>query len=120
MQYMASGWHWAHERMRADHHALIGLGVLVAGLTGMGSILFGAPFLTSAFDYFRLPVIGEFELATAMLFDIGVAFTVVGAVMLALAQLARVGQRAEKLETAIRPMDIDPSAENRPAPEGAA
>ncbi|MFN3817022.1 monovalent cation/H+ antiporter subunit A [Brevundimonas sp.] len=111
MQFMASGWGWADARLRADHHNLIGWGVLIAGLTGVGSMLFGAPFLTSAFDYFSLPVVGEFELATAMLFDIGVALTVVGAVMLALAQLSRVGQRAEKLEPTEDAMDINPSRE---------
>lgn len=114
MQFMASGWGWADARLRADNHNLISWGVLIAGLTGVGSILFGAPFLTSAFDYFTLPVVGEFELATAMLFDIGVALTVVGAVMLALAQLSRVGQRAEKLEPSEHPMDINPARESEP------
>ena len=111
MQYMASGYSFADQRLRADHHTLIGWGVLIAGLTGVGSILFGQPFLTSAFDYFSLPVVGEFELATAMLFDVGVALTVVGAVMLALAQLSRVAQRAEKLEPSEHAMDINPSRE---------
>ena len=110
MQYMASGFAFADQRLHADHHSLIGAGVLVAALTGLGSLLFGAPFLTSAFDYFSLPLIGEFELATAILFDIGVALTVIGAVMLALAQLSQVAERAEKepqpeTETA---MDINP------------
>ena len=111
MQFMASGWGWADARLRADHHNLIGWGVLIAGLTGLGALLFGQPFLTSAFDYFSLPVVGEFELATAMLFDVGVALTVVGAVMLALAQLSRVAQRAEKLEPSEHAMDINPSRE---------
>ncbi|MFN4287657.1 MAG: monovalent cation/H+ antiporter subunit A [Brevundimonas sp.] len=109
MQYLASGWQWANQRLRADNHNLIGWGVLIAGLTGLGSILFGAPFLTTAFDYFDIPLIGEVELATALLFDIGVALTVVGAVMLALAQLARVAQRAEGLQVPDKPMDVDPS-----------
>ncbi|MNY78158.1 hypothetical protein D3C86_2183040 [compost metagenome] len=46
-----------------------------------------------------------------MLFDTGVALTVIGAVMLALAQLSRVAQSAEKEpppET-FEPMDVDPS-----------
>ncbi|MDI6625079.1 MAG: MnhB domain-containing protein, partial [Brevundimonas sp.] len=115
MQYMASGYSFADQRLRADHHSLIGAGVLIAAATGLGSLAFGAPFLTSAFDYFSLPLIGEFELATAMLFDTGVALTVIGAVMLALAQLSRVAQSAEKQpppET-LEAMDVDPSR-NRP------
>ncbi len=116
MQYMASGFTFADQRLRADHHTMIGAGILIAGATGLGSMVFGAPFLTSAFDYFSLPLIGEFELATAMLFDIGVALTVIGTVMLALAQLSQVSQRAEKQpppET-LNAMDIDPGR-NEPA-----
>ncbi len=117
MQYMASGFAFADQRLHADHHSLIGAGVLVAALTGLGSLAFGAPFLTSAFDYFSLPLIGEFELATAILFDIGVALTVIGAVMLALAQLSQVAERAEKepqpeTETA---MDINPARDDAAA-----
>jgi len=116
MQYMASGFTFADQRLRVDHHTMIGAGVLVAALTGLGSMVFGVPFLTSAFDYFTLPLIGEFELATAMLFDIGVALTVIGAVMLALAQLSQVSQRAEKQppsETQ-NAMDVNPGR-NEPA-----
>ncbi|MGV8929175.1 MAG: monovalent cation/H+ antiporter subunit A [Brevundimonas sp.] len=111
MQYMASGFTFADRRLRVDHHSMIGAGVLIAAMTGLGAMVFGAPFLTSAFDYFNLPLIGEFELATAMLFDTGVALTVVGAVMLALAQLSQVALRAEKEPQAERlvAMDINPS-----------
>jgi len=109
IQYMASGFEWAEDRRRTERHALISWGVLIAAATGLGSLVFGKPFLTSAFDYFQLPLVGEVELATALLFDIGVALTVVGAVMLALAQLSGAAQRAEKLEPTEHPMDIDPS-----------
>jgi multicomponent K+:H+ antiporter subunit A len=109
IQYMASGFEWAEERRRMERHALISWGVLIAGATGLGSIAFGEPFLTSTFTYVHLPLIGEIELASAMLFDIGVALTVVGAVMLALAQLSGAAQRAEKLERSEHAMDIDPS-----------
>jgi multicomponent K+:H+ antiporter subunit A len=76
--------------------------VLVAMATGLGSLAFGANFLTSAFDYFSLPLIGKFELATAMLFDTGVFLTVFGAVMLALAQLSHIAQRAARAHAAKR------------------
>jgi multicomponent K+:H+ antiporter subunit A len=109
IQYMASGFEWAEHRRRLERHALISFGVLIAAATGLGALAFGAPFLTSAFGYFHLPLIGEFELATALAFDIGVALTVVGAVMLALSQLSNVAQRAEKLEDTEHAMDIDPS-----------
>ena len=47
----------------------------------MGSFLFGAPFLSHAFGYFHLPFLGKTELATAVLFDIGVYLVVVGVTM---------------------------------------
>ena len=110
MQYMASGFEWADQRRRVDEHMLIGLGVTIAALTGLGSLFFGAPLFTSAFGYVTLPLVGTFELATAMLFDVGVAMTVIGAVMLALAELSHIAQRAEKaLVEDDGPMDIDPA-----------
>jgi multicomponent K+:H+ antiporter subunit A len=93
MQYMASGLAWAEARLRFDYHALIGAGVLIAGLTGIGAWFAGRPFLTSAFGYVTLPPLEKFELATAMAFDLGVFLTVVGAVMLALASLSRLSHR---------------------------
>ncbi|WP_366555492.1 monovalent cation/H+ antiporter subunit A [Aquibaculum sediminis] len=95
IQYMASGFQWAHARVRIDYHAVIGLGVLIAGLTGVAAWIAERPFLTSDFTYVTLPVVGTFEVATAMAFDVGVFLTVVGAVMLALANLSRIGRRAE-------------------------
>ncbi|BBP91976.1 Na(+)/H(+) antiporter subunit B [Bacillus safensis] len=64
-----------------DFIYVTGAGLLVAILTGMGSFLFGAPFLSHAFDYFQLPFLGKTELATAVLFDIGVYLVVVGVTM---------------------------------------
>ena len=52
-------------------------------------LIFGKPFLTSWFGHFELPFIGEFELATALLFDLGVYVTVVGATLLILANMGR-------------------------------
>jgi len=108
MQYMASGFEWTDERRRIDEHAMIACGVLVAAATGLGALLFGRPLFTSAFGYVHLPVVGSFELASAMAFDVGVAATVVGAVMLALAELSHVAQRAEKDARTEHAMDVDP------------
>ena len=67
-------------------------GVLTAAATGAGSWLFGYPFLTSAFDHFYIPLVGDIELATAMLFDLGVYLTVVGATLLILANLGKLSK----------------------------
>lgn len=108
MQYMASGFAWAQQRQKIEYHSLIGWGVLIAALTGVGSWFAGRPFLTSSYGYFTFPPIEEFELATAMLFDLGVFLTVLGAVMLMLYSLSRIARHAGETIN-IDPMDYDPT-----------
>ncbi|SEK55003.1 multisubunit potassium/proton antiporter, PhaA subunit /multisubunit potassium/proton antiporter, PhaB subunit [Roseovarius nanhaiticus] len=110
MQYMASGFGWTSARLRYPYHGIIGTGVLIAGLTGVGSWFFGKPFLTSDFTYVRIPPFEKFELATAALFDLGVFLAVVGAVMLSLESFSRLARRAHS-EDSEHAMDIDPSRE---------
>ncbi|PKO81417.1 MAG: monovalent cation/H+ antiporter subunit A, partial [Betaproteobacteria bacterium HGW-Betaproteobacteria-13] len=109
VQYMASGFGWAAQRMKVDYHALIGVGVLIAAATGLGSLVVGYPFLTSTAWHLDLPLLGELHIASAMFFDTGVFLVVVGATMLALANLSRVGRHAEHLLVNREPMDVDPS-----------
>lgn len=113
MQYMASGFAWTSARVKYPYHGVIGAGVLIAGLTGIGSWFIGKPFLTSAFTYVRIPPFEKFELATAALFDLGVFLAVVGAVMLSLESFSRLARRAHVLDSP-HPMDIDPSRELAP------
>ncbi|HNB06466.1 MAG TPA: MnhB domain-containing protein, partial [Thauera aminoaromatica] len=110
MQYMASGFGWAAHRVKVNYHAMIGLGVLVAAATGIGAMVLDQPFLTSTFGHFHLPLVGEFELASAMAFDTGVFLTVVGAVMLALANLSRMGRWTSPYTINTGAMDVDPRA----------
>jgi len=109
MQYMASGFAWAQARQRFDYHAIIAAGVMIAALTGVGAWFAGRPFLTSAFEYWTIPPLAKFEVATAIAFDVGVFLTVVGAVMLALASLSRIGRKTGETVN-LEPMDIDPGA----------
>jgi multicomponent K+:H+ antiporter subunit A len=91
MQYLANGIAWTKPRLSGELHPLIGLGLLTATATGLGSWYFGYPFLTSAYDHFHLPVLGEFELATAMLFDLGVMMVVIGITLVILIRLGSIG-----------------------------
>ncbi|MCG5514099.1 monovalent cation/H+ antiporter subunit A [Ectothiorhodospira shaposhnikovii] len=110
MQYMASGFQWTARQVRVDYDAMIGVGVLVAGATGIVAMLWDYPFLTSAHTHVHLPLIGEVEVASALPFDIGVFLTVVGGVMLALANLSRLGSLSSHRPDNEGPMDVDPSA----------
>jgi multicomponent K+:H+ antiporter subunit A len=86
-QYLANGITWTQSRMSANLPPMIGIGLLIATATGLGSWYFGYPFLTSTFSHVHWPLVGEFELASAMLFDLGVFMVVVGVTMVILLRL---------------------------------
>jgi multicomponent K+:H+ antiporter subunit A len=91
LQYMATGQARAESVLQAGggtrYTRWIGLGLAVAGLTGVGAFFLGHPFLTSAHGHPVASVLGELPLATAAIFDLGVYITVVGATMLMLSAL---------------------------------
>jgi len=89
VQYLASGIAWSSERIGFNKHALIAIGVIIATATGLGSMILGYPFLTSAFTYLDLPIVGKFEIASALLFDLGVFLVVVGSTAIILVNLGR-------------------------------
>lgn len=69
------------EGIPLDFKRVAALGVILAIGTGVGAVLFGVAFLTQTFGHFHLPLLGDTELATVVLFEIGVALTVVGTVV---------------------------------------
>lgn len=96
MQYMVSGYDWANRRISINYHAWIGWGIWLAAGAGIGAMVMNYPFLKNAHHHFHSIWLGDFELASAVVFDAGVLLCVVGAVMLALANLSRLGRRAYK------------------------
>ncbi|GGY00335.1 monovalent cation/H+ antiporter subunit A [Litchfieldella qijiaojingensis] len=107
--YMARGVEWTQNRLDFPYQPVAIGGVAVATLTGLGSWLFGRPFLTSAFGHFHIPLVGDIELATAMLFDLGVYLAVVGATLMILANLG-------KLTTPHRPTKEAPAVSRKETP----
>lgn len=91
IQYIALGQDQAEQMLRAKSGRLyevwIGLGLLIAGLSGIASWLWARPFLTSAHVYVESSLFGTFHLASAAAFDLGVYGTVVGATMLLISVL---------------------------------
>lgn len=61
-----------------DYKKMAALGVLISVLTGVGGLIFGESFLEQTFGYIDIPIFGTTELATAVLFDVGVALAVIG------------------------------------------
>ncbi len=91
IQYIAVGQDKTEQLLGAKSGRLyeiwIGVGLTIAGLTGVAAWFWSRPFLTSAHIYVSPPVIGEMHLASAALFDVGVYVTVVGATMLMISVL---------------------------------
>src|SRR5690606_26445218 len=96
LQYLAGGTRWVEDRLRILPVNWIGTGLLLAMMTGAASWIFGYPFLTSAFQYLDLPLIGRVPMATALLFDLGVFILVVGATVLILIAIAHQSIRNPK------------------------
>jgi len=90
VQYIASGVGWTQKRLGRDLHVIVGVGILTAALTGMGAWVWGRPFLTGWFEYFEVPLLGETELASALVFDLGVYLTVVSVVLIMLANMGKI------------------------------
>lgn len=100
LQYMAGGTRWVEERLRILPVIWIGVGLAIALLTGLGSWVFGYPFLTTYFQYADIPLIGRVPLASALLFDLGVFLLVVGSTVLILIPLAHQSVRAPRISRA--------------------
>ncbi|MDO6643421.1 monovalent cation/H+ antiporter subunit A [Acinetobacter guillouiae] len=91
IQYIAIGQDQAEKMLRAQSGRLyeiwIGLGLIIAGISGLASWFWARPFLTSAHIYVESGLFGKFHLASAAGFDLGVYVTVVGAAMLLISVL---------------------------------
>src|SRR5690606_38798890 len=98
-QSMISGTRWVEDRLHLNPTRWIALGLLVALGTGLGSLYFGYPFLTTHTAHLTLPALGEIHLPTAALFDLAVFLVVVGSTLLMLTALAHQSLRAQRLHT---------------------
>ncbi|WP_180159417.1 monovalent cation/H+ antiporter subunit A [Acinetobacter sp. YH12047] len=91
IQYVAIGQDHAEKMLGAKSGRLyeiwIGVGLTIAGLTGIAAWFWSRPFLTSAHIHVHPPLLGDMHLASAALFDVGVYVTVVGATMLMISVL---------------------------------
>lgn len=91
IQYLALGQDETERLLKANSGRLyekwIGIGLCIAGATGIAAWFWGRPFLTSAHIHVHPALIGELHLASAAAFDVGVYITVVGATMLLISVL---------------------------------
>ncbi len=78
----------ARDLLQFDPHLLIGAGLLLTLSAGLWSWLPGEPFLTGQWLKISVPAIGEVELGSPVVFDLGVYLVVIGVGLMILFTLA--------------------------------
>jgi multicomponent K+:H+ antiporter subunit A len=101
-QYMIAGTQWVEERMNLAVLRWIGAGLLLALSTGLGSLVWGYPFLTTHSLHIKLPLLGDIHIPSATFFDGGVFAVVLGSVLLILVALAHQSLRGQRAESLIK------------------
>jgi multicomponent Na+:H+ antiporter subunit B len=85
---LAHGPEEARRALRVDPRDLLGAGLLVAALSGLASLALGLPPFQGLWTTMRFPGIGELDLGTPLLFDVGVYLLVAGVTLTTLFALA--------------------------------
>lgn len=78
----------ARRIMGIDPRSLLGIGLLMAVLSGVPAIFFGKPFFASLWWTLDLPLLGSLTLSTPLIFDIGVYLVVTGVITIIVLVLA--------------------------------
>jgi len=70
------------------YRSLFSIGLAIALLSGLAPILWGSPFLTQGVAFVNgIPLYHELEIASALAFDLGVYFVVVGGLLTVIAEV---------------------------------
>jgi multicomponent Na+:H+ antiporter subunit A len=84
---------------------VLGIGLLLAGATGLGGLVFGGDVLQTAVLGTTLPVLGHVKAVTSLFFDVGVYLIVVGLVLDVLRSL---GAELDRQEDEDDPIELAP------------
>ncbi len=76
------------QALRVEPRLLIGAGLLTAAASGVVSLAAGQPFMTGQWGYVPLPGLGNVDVGTPLLFDLGVYLVVLGITLLIVFSLA--------------------------------
>ena len=78
LRYLAGGRYELGETLPLDAGKILGAGLALSAGTAVGSMLLGAPALSSAVITLHLPLLGSVKFVTALFFDLGVYLMVGG------------------------------------------
>ena len=81
VRYVAGGRYELGEAVPVEAGVLLGLGLLLAGGTGVGALLLGGEVLQTAVLEGDVPVLGHVKFVTSLIFDVGVYLIVIGLVL---------------------------------------
>ncbi|MCP1388218.1 Na+/H+ antiporter subunit A [Corynebacterium sp. TA-R-1] len=81
LRYLAGGRHEIEEALPIDPAKILGAGMLITCLAFVFPMFFGYPPLMSDYVSLELPLIGEFDVPSALVFDAGVYIIVIGLIM---------------------------------------
>ena len=98
--YVNYGSNLIRNNLPFDFKYLVAIGLWCSMSCGLGAILFGYPYLTQTFGYMYFPILGEIELTTALIFDLGVYLVVTGG---CLTIITSIGQSDIKTAKSVEP-----------------
>jgi multicomponent Na+:H+ antiporter subunit A len=90
LRYAEAGAQGLRATVRLSPETLLGIGLLLAGGTGVAGWAFGRAFLSSVKVEAELPLLGTVKMTSTLPFDVGVYFVVIGLVLLTLRTLGEV------------------------------
>jgi multicomponent Na+:H+ antiporter subunit A len=105
LRYLAGGRYELAEAAPVDPGLLLGVGLLLAGGTGVAGLLLGGDVLQTAIVEATLPVLGHVKLVTSLFFDVGVYLIVVGLVLDVLRSL---GAELDRQQDEDDPIELAP------------
>jgi multicomponent Na+:H+ antiporter subunit A len=105
LRYLAGGRYELGEAAPLDPGRLLGVGLLLAGGTGVAALVLGGQVLESTYWEWTLPVLGHVKLVSPLFFDVGVYLVVVGLVLDVLRSL---GAELDRQEDEDDPVETTP------------
>jgi multicomponent Na+:H+ antiporter subunit B len=92
MVYVTYGMKYINARLKPNWWMWFAYGLLFASIAAWAPLFAGHNFFRSAFEYFHIELfgihLGELELASAMYFDVGIYFVVIGSLLFILTSIA--------------------------------
>ena len=95
LRYLAGGREEIQETLPIDPAKLLGAGIVISSTAAVFPMFFGYPPLMTDYVTAKLPLVGEFDIPSALVFDAGVYTIVIGLIMHVLTSMGAYLDREE-------------------------